>query len=99
MLNNMSSQEGSATGRKTLISCLEAPRLKELATEKPTNFKKHTGLYGKQIEKKSAHFKKVFFATSLEAAIENDDHETIIAVVRQKRHQSTRLSKQKFSRT
>lgn len=75
----MNTQANNGTVRETVISCLEAPRLKGVSTRQFIEFKRLRDLYEKQVEEKSRNLKEDIVPTSLRASIEDDDLNIFIA--------------------
>lgn len=66
--------------KETVISCVEAPRLKGISTRHFIEFMRLIKLYEKQIEVKWKHLKEDIIPMSHRALIKDDDLKNFIAV-------------------
>lgn len=67
------------TARETVISCVEAPRLKGVSIRQFIEFRRLRDLYEKQVLEKRRHIKEDIIPTFLRASIEDDDLRICIA--------------------
>lgn len=70
--------ERPSTVRESVITCIEAPRLKGISIKGFIEFKRKSDTYERQIEKKSRQIKEALIPTSLNAFIEDEDHQIFI---------------------
>lgn len=66
--------------RETVISCVEAQRLREVLVWQFIQFKWLWDLYEKQTEEKSRHVKEEIVATSLKESKDDEDLEIFLAI-------------------
>lgn len=64
--------------KKTVISCIQGPRLKGISLTQFIEFKQLRNVYEKQLKEKARLLKEVTISTSYRASIEDDNYKSLL---------------------